>query len=59
MLSSSDFSIVVFVAESSGCIKQALLKWVQKNNEMFSVIITQKKLRGHATKNILFKQLST
>ena len=56
MLSFLDFSIIVFVAESNGCIKQALLKWAHKS-QLLSVRITQKKFRGHATKKIWFTQL--
>ena len=58
MLSSLDSPIVVFVAESNGCIKQVLLKWAQKSQQLVSIRITQTKLRGHATKNIRFTQLS-
>ena len=58
MLSASDFPIVVFVAKSTGCIKQALLKWAQKSQQLLSIRIIQKKLRGHAIKNIWFTQLS-
>ena len=49
MLSSLDVAIVVFVTESSGCIKQALLKWAQKCLQLFSISITHKRLRGHVT----------
>ena len=37
---------------SNGCIKQALSKWAQKSHQLLSVRITQRKLRGHATKTI-------
>ena len=50
MPSSIDIPIIVFVAEINGCIKQALFKWAQKSHQLLSVRITQKKLRGHATK---------
>ena len=40
MLSSSDFAIVVLVAESSGCIKQALLKWSHKSHQLLSIKIS-------------------
>ena len=50
MLSYSDFLIVVCVAESTGCIKQALLKWTWKSQQLRSVRITQKKWNSHATK---------
>ena len=58
MLSSLDFPIVVFVAESNGCIKQALLKWAPRSPHLLSIRITQNNLRGHATKNTRFTQLS-
>ena len=48
MLSSLDFSTVVFLAESNGYIRQDLLKWDQKNQQL-SIIIIWKQLRGHAT----------
>ena len=51
-LSSLDFPIVVFVAESNRYIKQALLKWAQKSHLLLLIRITQKNLRSHATKNI-------
>ena len=43
MLSFLDFRMAVFIAESSRCIWQA-----QKSHQPLSVIIRQKKLRGHA-----------
>lgn len=52
MLSSWLFPTVVLVAESSGCINQAVLKWAQNSHQLLSIRITQKKLRGHATKKI-------
>lgn len=52
MLSSLDFPIGVFVAESDGCIKYVLLKWTEKSQQLLSFGITQKKLRGHATKKM-------
>ena len=48
MLSSLDFSIVVF----NGCIKHTYLKWALKSHQPLSIIITQKKLRGHAADQI-------
>ena len=36
MLSSLEFPIVVFVAESNGCFKQPLLKWAQKSHHIRS-----------------------
>ena len=50
-------SHVVFMSESNECIK-ALLKWAQKSHQLLLIRITQKKLIGHATKNIWFTQLS-
>ena len=52
MLGSWDFPIVVFVAETNGCIKQTLLKWAQKSHQLLSIRITQKKLTGLTTKKI-------
>ena len=40
--------------KSNGPIKQALLKWVLKSHQLLSSVITQNKLRGHATKKIWF-----
>ena len=58
ILRSSDFHIVVFVSVVCVCIKQAyLLKWAQKSDQLLSIRIIQRKLRGHATKNICFTQL--
>ena len=57
MLSSLDFPIVVSVAESNGCIKQALLKWAQKSHQLSSIIITQKKLSGHEVKRPCYKAI--
>ena len=54
----SSFPILVFVAESGGCIKHALWKWAQKSHQLLSIRITQKKLRGHAPKKIWFTKLS-
>ena len=51
MLSSLDFPIVVSAAESNDSIKQALLKWAQKRLQLLSIRITQKKLKGRATKS--------
>ena len=56
-LFSVDFPTVVFVAESNAWIKQALLKWTQKSHPLLSIWITQRKLRGHVSKQIWFKQL--
>ena len=50
MLSSLGIPIIVSVADFNGYIKQALFKWAQKSNQLLSIRITQKKLRGHATK---------
>ena len=58
MLSFVDFSNPVFLAESNGCIKQVLLKWAQNSHQLLSTRITQKRLRGHDTKNIWFTQHS-
>ena len=58
MLSSLDLPIVVLVAESNGCIKRALLKWAQRSHLPWSIIITQRKLRGHATEEIWLTQRS-
>ena len=58
MLSSLDIPIAVFMAEANECIKQALLKWVEKSRQLLSVRITQKKFRVHATKTIWFTQHS-
>ena len=49
MLSSLDFPRVVFVVESNGCIKQALLKF---GPEKSPAVINQNHLEGHATENI-------
>ena len=58
MLSSSDFPAVVFCVKWVCCIKQTLLKWAMKNQQLLSSRITQKVFRGHATKTVWFTQLS-
>ena len=51
LLSSLDFTIVVFLAESNGCIKQTLFKPLPN-------IVVQRKYRGCATKQIWLTHLS-
>ena len=43
MLSSLDIPVVVFRAESNGCIKEALLNWAQTSQQLLSSGNTQKK----------------
>lgn len=52
MLSSLDFPMVVFVAESTGCIEQAPFIMGPESHQPLSIIITQKTLRDHATKKM-------
>ena len=46
-------TILVCVAESNGCIRQALLKLSQRSHKLLSIRITQKKLIGCATNNLI------
>ena len=53
MLCSWDF---LFVAESTGCIKQVLLKWAQKSHQLFSIRTTQKKLKEQEDQTFYYHQ---